>query len=122
MSSPWQGEGSGQLAHTRAWKGLGATYYQEEVLNRDDAEGWLIEARKGADEEALAGSELKKHHQQPDGLNRHSEEGHWNPVGETGCEGHAEFRRMVEELLTMLTKSTAKNTYGVHATKEKVSE
>ncbi|KAK1344036.1 hypothetical protein QTO34_014595 [Cnephaeus nilssonii] len=34
--------------------------YQEEVLNHDDAEGWLIEAGKGANEAALAGAELEK--------------------------------------------------------------
>lgn len=29
---------------------------------------------------------------------------------------------MIQELLIMLTESTAKNTYGVHTTKEEVSE
>ncbi|KAK1342412.1 hypothetical protein QTO34_015177 [Cnephaeus nilssonii] len=33
--------------------------YEEEVLNREDAEGRLMEARKGADEAALARAELK---------------------------------------------------------------
>ncbi|KAK1343668.1 hypothetical protein QTO34_014221 [Cnephaeus nilssonii] len=44
------------------------------------------------------------------------------PVGEAGCQGHSECRRMVQELLTMLTKSTAKNTYVVCAAKDEVSE
>ncbi|XP_054585309.1 LOW QUALITY PROTEIN: neurofilament light polypeptide-like [Eptesicus fuscus] len=34
--------------------------YQEEVLNHEDAEGWLMEACKGADEAALTGAELEK--------------------------------------------------------------
>ncbi|XP_041528388.1 neurofilament light polypeptide [Microtus oregoni] len=34
--------------------------YEEEVLNREDAEGRLMEARKGADEAALARAELEK--------------------------------------------------------------
>ena len=34
--------------------------YEEEVLSREDAEGRLMEARKGADEAALARAELEK--------------------------------------------------------------
>uniref|UniRef100_A0A2K6L5K7 Neurofilament light polypeptide n=1 Tax=Rhinopithecus bieti TaxID=61621 RepID=A0A2K6L5K7_RHIBE len=34
--------------------------YEEEVLSREDAEGRLMEASKGADEAALAGAELEK--------------------------------------------------------------
>ena len=33
--------------------------YQEEVLNLNDAEGWLMEANKSADEVALAKAELE---------------------------------------------------------------
>nr|KAF6374179.1 hypothetical protein mPipKuh1_009418 [Pipistrellus kuhlii] len=45
-------EGSGSNLQAR---------YQEEVLNHEDTEGWLMEARKGAEEAALAGAELEKH-------------------------------------------------------------
>lgn len=45
-------EGTGNNLHAR---------YQEEVLNHDDAEGWLTEACKGIDKAALAGTELEKH-------------------------------------------------------------
>ncbi|KAK1346593.1 hypothetical protein QTO34_000450 [Cnephaeus nilssonii] len=34
--------------------------YQEEVLNHEDAEGWLMEVSKDADEVALASAELEK--------------------------------------------------------------
>ncbi|XP_078421550.1 neurofilament light chain b isoform X2 [Cetorhinus maximus] len=36
------------------------TRYEEEVLNREDAEGRLMEARKGSDEAALARAEVEK--------------------------------------------------------------
>lgn len=34
--------------------------YQEEVMNHDDTEGWLMEAHKSAGEEAVTGIELEK--------------------------------------------------------------
>ncbi|KAK1338628.1 LOW QUALITY PROTEIN: hypothetical protein QTO34_019282 [Cnephaeus nilssonii] len=56
--------GQWTIRRHRGSEGTGSNlqvHYQEEVLNHEDIEGWLMEAYKGADEVALAGAELEKH-------------------------------------------------------------
>ncbi|KAK1327698.1 hypothetical protein QTO34_012843 [Cnephaeus nilssonii] len=117
--------------------------YQEKVLNHEDAEGWLLEVCKVADEAALAGTELVKCINSLIDEITFLKKVHKEEIAELQAQiQYAQISmemdvfsksdlstmlkdictQMVQERFTVLTESAAKNTYVVHATKDKVSE
>nr|KAF6392704.1 hypothetical protein mPipKuh1_007883 [Pipistrellus kuhlii] len=123
--------------------------YEEEVLNRQDAKGLLLEAGKGADEVALIGTEhekcinslmdkitlLKKSQEEIQYAQISMEMDVFSkPDLSTMLKDiHGQYKKLAAKNMqntkgwfksrfTMLTESTAKNTEATHATKDEVSE
>ncbi|CAO2591415.1 Neurofilament light polypeptide [Lemmus lemmus] len=124
--------------------------YEEEVLSREDAEGRLMEARKGADEAALARAELEKRIDSLMDEIAFLKKVHEEEIAELQAQiqyaqisvemdvsSLKDIRAQYEKLaaknmqnaeewfksrFTVLTESAAKNTDAVRAAKDEVSE